>query len=160
MIPWILLDPIVPLFCRCPRRAMESEPADPDARAWALRRALDAVAEASVDMPSGEKSSPEALEMKKNDTWWHLQFFRPFWWLLRHLRFIFCKLKQHSNQKKNRYYTKMIAYDFIKCISKIYRCKTLSYNSGPGLVRDFVANQGFEVCFSLKCRCFCRMPRP
>lgn len=47
---------------------MESEPADPDARAWALRRALDAVAEASVDMPSGEKSSPEALEMKKNDT--------------------------------------------------------------------------------------------
>ena len=45
---------------------MESEPADPDARAWALRRALDAVAEASaVDMPSsGEKSSPEALEMQ------------------------------------------------------------------------------------------------
>jgi len=40
------------------QRAMESEPADPDARAWALRRALDAVAEASVDMPSGEKSSP------------------------------------------------------------------------------------------------------
>lgn len=43
---------------------MESEPADPDARAWALRRALDAVAEASVDMPSGEKSSAEALEMQ------------------------------------------------------------------------------------------------
>lgn len=47
---------------------MESEPADPDARAWALRRALDAVAEASVDMPSGEKSSAEALEMQS----WHL----------------------------------------------------------------------------------------
>ena len=50
---------------------------------------------------------------------WHLQLLVTDC----HLRFMFCKLKQHSNQKEKRYYTKMTAYDFIKYISKIFRCK-------------------------------------